>query len=262
VTDRGPDPDEVPSEPETPGRSDPDGIAGDEAELPGDQLEGLQDPDVVGGDDAEADDLIEADMIEPIGSEVDGSSAPIGAGTAVAAASARTTLRPGSTEGRAKLEIDDPVSKWWVVLIAVVFVAIFGWALLFGQGGLLGGLLPEAPSPSPAASVLPSLSASPLATTTPGAPSPSASVTATATPTPRPTATPTPQPTASPTPRPTATPTPSPSPTPEPTPPPTLAPTPEPSPVVTSPPSPSPSAGSSPSAPADTPLPSLASPAT
>ena len=63
-----------------------------------------------------------------------------------------------SSEGRERLEIDDPVSKWWVGLIVVVFVAIFGWAILLGQGGLLSGLLaeqrrqPESGGPSAAGS--------------------------------------------------------------------------------------------------------------
>ncbi len=36
--------------------------------------------------------------------------------------------------------IDDPVTKWWVGIIAAVFVLIFAGAIFLGSGGLLDGV--------------------------------------------------------------------------------------------------------------------------
>ena len=46
--------------------------------------------------------------------------------------------------------IDDPVSKWWIVIIVAVFALIFSWAILFGAGGIFDGLL-DANEPTPSA---------------------------------------------------------------------------------------------------------------
>ncbi|TAM74864.1 MAG: hypothetical protein EPN50_03175 [Chloroflexota bacterium] len=71
--------------------------------------------------------------------------------------------------------IDDPVSKWWVIVIAATFVAIFAWGIFLGRGGIFTPL----PTPSP----IPTLTAAPSASPTP---SPSSSATPTPTPTPTP----------------------------------------------------------------------------
>jgi hypothetical protein len=240
VTDRGAGQDDAssdlegrdPFDPGTSGLSDDAGAGreldegrptdeeGGEGDLEGD----LEDDGWI--EDAD-DDLVEAEMVETVGPEVD-EPVPAGAGGLAAAGAATTTLRPARGEGRTRLEVDDPVSKWWVALIVVVFIAIFAWALLFGQGGFLSGLIPAAsPSPSPSLppTASPTLEASPSASAS-SSPSPSVTLTpmpsATATPTPRPTTKPTPTPT----PRVPATPTPPPTPTPIPTPTPTAVPTP------------------------------------
>ncbi len=112
--------------------------------------------------------------------------------------------------------IDDPVSRWWVILIVAVFVVIFAWALLLGSNGLLSGGEPAATvSPTPSASA--TQPASPTATTAATAEAslaPSAepaSPSATSAPTATPTATPTTTPSAAATAEATAAPTPLPS---------------------------------------------------
>jgi hypothetical protein len=63
--------------------------------------------------------------------------------------------------------IDDPVSKWWVIIIVAVFALIFSWAILFGAGGIFDGIL-GADEPTPSAE--PTLIAT-LEPVTTGAPS-------------------------------------------------------------------------------------------
>jgi hypothetical protein len=153
-----------------------------------------------------------------------------------------TRVAPTTTTGvEDELEVDDPVSKIWVGIIVAVFVAIFGWAILFGSGGLLSGVLDggEAeptpsptlvPSPSAAASPSPSAAVSPAPT-----PESTAAITQEPEPTPAPTPVPTLEPTTAPTPSPEAA-TPSPA-----APTPSTAPTDATSPATGLAPSPSPS---------------------
>ncbi len=104
--------------------------------------------------------------------------------------------------------IDDPVSKWWIAIIAAVFALIFAGAILLGSGGLFDGLFdsgdttssPEAtlaasmgPAATAAPSVSPSATVVPSATETPGS-----EATAEATAKPQPTEMPTLAPTAEP----------------------------------------------------------------
>lgn len=261
MTDRGQEPEDASSDADLPDPLDPAAPDGSEDAGLTPELDGLDEVEDGLTTDDEDDDLIEAEIVETVGPGEDELSAA-GAATVASVGTAKTTVRSRLSEGRTKLEIDDPASKWWVALIVVVFIAIFGWALLFGQGGLLSGMFPAA-SPTPSPSVLPSTSPSPQASPSPVV-SPTALATTSASPTPRPTATPTPtpRPTASPSPTPTPTPTPqptaSPSPTPAPTPSPTPVPTPSPSPSV--PPSPSPPVSQSPPPATDGPAPSVASP--
>ena len=79
--------------------------------------------------------------------------------------------------------IDDPVSRWWVILIAVVFAAIFAYGIFLGHGGVLTPIptpspIPTAtaaPSPIPSTSATPATSATPSTSASPTAsPSPSA----------------------------------------------------------------------------------------
>jgi len=70
----------------------------------------------------------------------------------VAASPRRSGAAVGATDqGPDELPyIDDPVSKWWVVIIIAVFALIFSWAILFGSGGIFDGLL-EGDEPAPSA---------------------------------------------------------------------------------------------------------------
>jgi hypothetical protein len=96
--------------------------------------------------------------------------------------------------------VDDRVSKIWVVLIAVVFAAIFIYGLLLGRGGILTTSPTPEPSPSrppsappsvilsptvrPSVTAAPSRSASPSASGLPSrAPSPTSSASPVAGPT-------------------------------------------------------------------------------
>lgn len=76
--------------------------------------------------------------------------------------------------------IDDPASKWWVILIAVVFAAIFAWGIFLGHGGMFTPI--PTPSPIPTATAAPSATATPSPTPIPssspsagGSPSPTSS---------------------------------------------------------------------------------------
>ena len=101
--------------------------------------------------------------------------------------------------------IDDPVSKWWVIIIVAVFALIFSWAILFGAGGIFDGLL-EADEPTPSAE--PTLIAT-LEPETTGAPSLVPDITSEpAPPSAQPEPTPEPEPSGAPTSTPTAAPTP------------------------------------------------------
>ena len=190
MTDRGPEPEDTSSDADLPDPLDPAAPDGSEdagltPELDGlDEVDGDLDDEVDDGliTDDEDDDLVEAEIVETVSPGEDELSAA-GAATVASVGTAKTTVRSRLSEGRTKLEIDDPASKWWVALIVVVFVAIFGWALLFGQGGLLSGVFPAA-SPTPSPSVLPSTSPSPQASPSPVV-SPTALATTSASPTPK-----------------------------------------------------------------------------
>ena len=136
---------------------------------------------------------------------------PAGKPSAAPAQPAANAKTPGSgPQGHGAEElpyIDDPVSKWWIAIIIAVFALIFAWAIFFGAGGLLGGILD---SDEPAASPEPTLVASPAATEVPTvAPevTPEPELTQVPTVAPEPTALPTaePQPTATATPEPAST---------------------------------------------------------
>jgi len=96
------------------------------------------------------------------------------------------------------VHIGDRASAVFVLAMVGVFVAIFGYALLFGQGGFVSNLLP---TPTPV--VTPAPTAAPTA-----APTPVATPAPTTTPTAAPTAAPTGAPTAAPTAEPSVAPTP------------------------------------------------------
>jgi hypothetical protein len=66
--------------------------------------------------------------------------------------------------------VDDRVSKVWVALVALAFAAVFAYALLGGQAGLLTRT--PSPSPSPSLTVSPSASPSGSASASPSAASP------------------------------------------------------------------------------------------
>jgi len=92
--------------------------------------------------------------------------------------------------------IDDPWTKWFVLLVTAVFVAIFLNAVFLGHGGLL--TTTPSPSPTPVASASPS----PSPTTSPSSsasasPAPSASGSPAAA-SPTPATSPSPTPSASP----------------------------------------------------------------
>jgi len=97
--------------------------------------------------------------------------------------------------------VDDRVSKFWVALIALTFLAILLYGLFLGSGGFLNPPTPvptEAPpsptlSTSPAPTGTPRASVTPAATGTPGA---SGTPAATGTPAASPSAAPSPTPTA------------------------------------------------------------------
>lgn len=102
---------------------------------------------------------------------------------------ATTAPTPPSAEaGEPPHYIDDPVSKWWVILIVAVFAVIFAWALLLGSNGLLGGGGTEpsaAPTPSPQVSPGPTASAAAPASaevSVPATPVPTVEATAPTTP--------------------------------------------------------------------------------
>ena len=84
------------------------------------------------------------------------------------------------------VHVDDRASAIFVIAVVGVFIAIFGYALLFGYSGLASGLLPKATptptvevsespaasesvSPSASAEASPSASASPAASEAPSA---------------------------------------------------------------------------------------------
>lgn len=92
---------------------------------------------------------------------------------------AKAPSGPGTPASEELPYIDDPVSKWWVGIIVAVFVLIFAWAILFGSGGLFGGILgSEDPTPSPDATLVATMeptqapSAAPEATAGPAVSSP------------------------------------------------------------------------------------------
>jgi len=95
---------------------------------------------------------------------------------------------PSAEAGEPPHYVDDPVSKWWVILIVAVFAVIFAWALLLGSNGLLGGgdAEPSAtPSPSPQVSPGPTISAAAPASaeaSAPATPGRTVEITAPATP--------------------------------------------------------------------------------
>ena len=84
------------------------------------------------------------------------------------------------------VHINDRASAVFVLAMVGVFVAIFGYALLFGQGGFVSNLLPTptpvvtpVPTPTAAPTAAPSVTPAPSVTAAPSvtpAPSPSSAV--------------------------------------------------------------------------------------
>lgn len=88
-------------------------------------------------------------------------AAPLPQPDAPAPSSPRASKATVSTSDQGHDElpyIDDPVSKWWVAIIIAVFALIFAWAILFGAGGLFGGVFTsDDPTPTPEATVVATL---------------------------------------------------------------------------------------------------------
>ena len=118
----------------------------------------------------------------------------------------RASVRPASVATTVPAEqlpyVDDRFSKYWVAAIIVTFVAIVGYGIFLGQGGILTPL----PSPTPTLATAPSASPSPSPTANPSAsgpstgPSTSPSAAPTAAPTPNPSPPPSPPGSSSPSP--------------------------------------------------------------
>ena len=92
--------------------------------------------------------------------------------------------------------IDDPWTKWFVLLVTAVFVAIFLNAVFLGHGGLLTTTPSPSPTPVASASPSPSPTTSPSSTAS-ASPAPSASGSPAAA-SPTPATSPSPTPSASP----------------------------------------------------------------
>jgi hypothetical protein len=164
---------------------------------------GTETPDLANGEGLEAwDDELENEDAEEVPGQPP--SQPGGLPTAPAAATKagsapKDASRPGAkgrppsapgTGGETLPYVDDPVSRWWVVAVAVVFGLVFLYAILLGQGSLTQPKPTPTPVPTPIFTTLPTVSPTPAGSPT-AAPSGSAA-------TPTPAATSTPAPTASP----------------------------------------------------------------